>query len=147
MLDPTRKRYPCPRAKEKPQQDSRRGKIVFRIKLITCQKVSEDSNKTLCTPGPRDATGTEPDLPCRRGRIFLYLVLMCSHHLVDYVAPDSAVQSSQQHLAASFFPGQSQEILRSSTSELKAFPGTPDGKFPASSRVRSSRVRVSSQLL
>ena len=100
-----------PRAKEKPQQDSRRGKIVFRIKLITCQKVSEDSNKTLCTPGPRDATRTEPDLPSRRGRVFLYLVLMCSHHLVDYVAPDSAVQSSQQHLAASFFPGQSFSLV------------------------------------
>ena len=35
-------------AKEKPQQDGRRGKIAFRIKP---QRHSEGSNKTLCTPG------------------------------------------------------------------------------------------------
>ena len=29
----------------------------------TCQRCSEGSNKTLCTPGPRDPTETEPDLP------------------------------------------------------------------------------------
>ena len=50
-----------PRAKEKPQQDGRRGEIAFRNKLHTCQKHSEGSNKTLCTPG--DSTETEPDLP------------------------------------------------------------------------------------
>ena len=34
---------------------------MFRIKLHTCQRRSEGSNKTLCTPG--DSPETEPDLP------------------------------------------------------------------------------------
>ena len=33
------------------------------IKVYTCQRCSEGSNKTLCTPGLRDPTETEPDLP------------------------------------------------------------------------------------
>ena len=37
-----KKRYP--RAKEKPQQDGRRGKITFRIKPHTFQRQSEGSN-------------------------------------------------------------------------------------------------------
>ena len=40
-----RKDTPCPRAKEKPEQGGRRGKIVFRIKSHTCQRCSEGSNK------------------------------------------------------------------------------------------------------
>ena len=52
---------PCPRAKEKPPQDGRRGKIAFRIKPHTHQKRLEGSNKTLCVPG--GPTETEPDLP------------------------------------------------------------------------------------
>ena len=36
---------PWPRAKVKPQQDSRRGKITFRIKSHTPQRHSEGSNK------------------------------------------------------------------------------------------------------
>ena len=36
---------PCQRAKEKPQQDGKRGKIAFRIKPHTCQRRSEVSNK------------------------------------------------------------------------------------------------------
>ena len=63
MLDPNKKDTPCPRAKEKPLQDGTRGKISFRIKPHTRHKCSKDSNKTLCTPGPRDLTETEPDLP------------------------------------------------------------------------------------
>ena len=63
MLDPPKKDTPHPRAKEKPQQDSRRGEIAFIIKPHTCQSCSEGSNKTLCAPGPRDPTETEPDLP------------------------------------------------------------------------------------
>ena len=58
---PTKKYTPCPRAKEKPQQDGRRGQIAFRIKPHTCQRHSAVSNKTLCTPG--DSTETETDLP------------------------------------------------------------------------------------
>ena len=66
MLDSTKKtnkqkKTPRPKAKEKPQQDGRRGKIAFRITAHTHQKCMEGSNKTLCTPG--DSTETEPDLP------------------------------------------------------------------------------------
>ena len=61
MRMPTKKYTPCPRAKEKPQQDGRRGQIAFRIKPHTCQRHLAVSNKTLCTPG--DSTETEPDLP------------------------------------------------------------------------------------
>ena len=63
MLDPPKKDTPHPRAKEKPQQDTRRGEIAFIIKPHTRQRCSEGSNKTLCAPGPRDPTETEPDLP------------------------------------------------------------------------------------
>ena len=69
-MDPTNKRYPCPRAKEKPQQDGRRGKITFRIKPHTHQRHLEGSNKTLCAPGPRNSTEIEPELclsVCCRG--------------------------------------------------------------------------------
>ena len=45
MLDPTKKRYPMSKAKEKPQQDGRRDKIMFRIKHLTYQRQSEGSNK------------------------------------------------------------------------------------------------------
>ena len=60
---PWKKDTPCPGANEKAQQDGRRGEITFRIKLHTHQRCLEGSNKTLCTPGPRDPTETEPD-PC-----------------------------------------------------------------------------------
>ena len=55
------KRYPCPKAKENPQQDGRRGEITFRIKLHARQRRLEGSDKILCAPG--DPTETEPDLP------------------------------------------------------------------------------------
>ena len=58
--NPPIKDTPHPRAKEKPQKDGSRGEIIFRIKLHTCQRCSEDSNKTLCTP--KDPTDIEPDL-------------------------------------------------------------------------------------
>ena len=58
---PPKKDTTRPRAKEKPQQDGRRGEILFRIKPHTYQRHSEGSNKTLCTPG--DPTETEPYLP------------------------------------------------------------------------------------
>ena len=35
---------------------------LFRIKPHTHQRCSEDSNKILCTPEPRDPTETEPEL-------------------------------------------------------------------------------------
>ena len=49
---PPEKDTPSPRAKEKPQQDGRRGKTVFKIKPHTFQRYSEGSGKSLCTPGP-----------------------------------------------------------------------------------------------
>ena len=81
-MDPThtKKDTAHSRAKEKPQQDSKRGKITFRTKPHTRQRCLESSNKTLSTPGPRDPTETEPDLclsllqryvsavACHRGR-------------------------------------------------------------------------------
>ena len=48
---------PCPRAKEKPQQDGRRGEIAFRIKLHTRQRRSEGSNKP--------CTNQDPETPQR----------------------------------------------------------------------------------
>ena len=60
MLGSTKKDTPCPRAKEKPQQDGRTGKIMFRIKPHACHRCLEGTNKTLCTSG--DPTETEPDL-------------------------------------------------------------------------------------
>ena len=59
---PPKKDTPNLRAREKPQQDSRKSKITLRTKPHTHQRCSEGSNKTLCAPGPRDSTETEPDL-------------------------------------------------------------------------------------
>ena len=44
-LSATLRRYPCPRAKEKPQQGGQRGEISFRIKPHTHQRCSKGSNK------------------------------------------------------------------------------------------------------
>ena len=46
---PLEKDTPSPRAKEKPQQDGRKGKIT---KPHTCQRCSKASNKTLYTQTP-----------------------------------------------------------------------------------------------
>ena len=45
LLDRPRGETPHPRAKEKPQQDSRRGKFTFRIKPHSHQRRSKGSNK------------------------------------------------------------------------------------------------------
>ena len=52
MLDRTIKDTPRPRAKEKPQQDGRRGEITFRIKPLTCQRCSEGWNKPCAHQDP-----------------------------------------------------------------------------------------------
>ena len=57
---PPQKDTPHPRAKEKPQQDGRRGKVTFRIKPHTQQRRLKGSNNTLCAPG--HSTETEPKL-------------------------------------------------------------------------------------
>ena len=44
---------------------SHQNYTTFRIKLHTHQRCSEGSNKTLCAPGPRNPTETEPELPLR----------------------------------------------------------------------------------
>ena len=51
---PPKKDTPHPRAKEKPQQDSRRRAVIHNIKSQTHYRCSEGANKTSCTPGPRE---------------------------------------------------------------------------------------------
>ena len=74
MLGSTKKRYPTSKSKgevpKRPllfgtsyQKEGRRGEKAFRIKPHSCQRCLEGSNKTLCIPGPRDPTETEPDPP------------------------------------------------------------------------------------
>ena len=48
------------RAKEKSQQDGRRGEVMLRTKPHTHQRCLKSSNKNLCVSG--DPTETEPDL-------------------------------------------------------------------------------------
>ena len=57
-LDPT-KRYPTSKGKGEVPVNDRRGKITFGTKP---HSHLGGSNKTLCAPGPRDPTKTEPDL-------------------------------------------------------------------------------------
>ena len=57
---PPQKATSHPRAKEKPEEDGRRGEITFRMKPHTNQRGLEGSNKNLSTPG--EPTETEPDL-------------------------------------------------------------------------------------
>ena len=52
VLDSTGKDILCSRAKEKPQKDGRRGKIMFRIKPHTHQRCSEGSNKPCAHQDP-----------------------------------------------------------------------------------------------
>ena len=49
-------------AKEKPQQNGGRGKIMFGIKPHTRQRRLEGSNKTCAHQDPETPTETEPDL-------------------------------------------------------------------------------------
>ena len=49
---PPKKDTPHPRAKENPQQDYRRGEIIFRIKPHTPQRHSEGSNNPCAPQGP-----------------------------------------------------------------------------------------------
>ena len=58
MLEQLWEDTPCPRAKEKPHKDSRRGKITFRIKLYLPEML-RGLKHTLCASGPRDPTETE----------------------------------------------------------------------------------------
>ena len=86
MLEPTKNDTSWPRTKWKSQQDGRRREIALRIKPHTNQRGLEGSDKTLCIPGPRDPTETEPEQPlsvcllqrhgsavaCRRDRVSGY---------------------------------------------------------------------------
>ena len=58
MLNPTQKTYLMSQEKGEPQQDCRRGKIMFKI----MPEILEGLKQTLCAPGPRDSTETEPEL-------------------------------------------------------------------------------------
>ena len=62
---PPEKDIPHPRPRRSQGEDGRRGEIALciRIKPHTLQRYREDSNKTLCAPGPRGPPETEPDLP------------------------------------------------------------------------------------
>ena len=51
---PPKKDAPCPRAKETPQQDCRRGAVAFKIKSQTYQRHLEGTSKTLCAPELRE---------------------------------------------------------------------------------------------
>ena len=51
---------PCPRAKEKPQQDGRRVETVFRFNPTSARDAQRA--QTLCIQGPRDPTETETEL-------------------------------------------------------------------------------------
>ena len=46
---------------KEPQKDGKRGEIAFRIKPHT-QEMLRGLKQTLCAPGPRDPTETEPEL-------------------------------------------------------------------------------------
>ena len=59
---PPKKDIPHLRAKEEPQQDGGRGEITFRIKNQKPPETLGQLKQTLCTPGPRDPTQTEPEL-------------------------------------------------------------------------------------
>ena len=55
-------RYPCPRKKEKPQQDGRRGKIMFRIKPHTHQRCSEGLSQPCVHLNTKTPTETKTKL-------------------------------------------------------------------------------------
>ena len=63
MLDPIKTDTPCPRTKEKPQQDCRRAKTTFRIKLHAIRDVWRAQSKTCVHQDPGTPQETEPDLP------------------------------------------------------------------------------------
>ena len=63
--NPWRKDSPCPRAKEKPQQDSRRGAATFRVRPHTHQSRSMGTDKTWCAPGPSE-TNSAPTIDWAR---------------------------------------------------------------------------------
>ena len=52
--NPLKKYTPQRRAKEKPQQDNKKGTITFKIKPHTHQRCLEGTNKTLCTTRLRE---------------------------------------------------------------------------------------------
>ena len=59
------KKTPTSNSKGEAPKDGRRGKIEFRIKPCIHQRCLEDSNKTLCAPGPRDHTDcARPSFEC-----------------------------------------------------------------------------------
>ena len=67
---PPKKDNPYLRAKKKPQQDGRRGTIMFKIKFQTCQRHSEEANKNLCAPGPR-GRNSDPHKRLSHTRIYI----------------------------------------------------------------------------
>ena len=60
-IPPKEQNAPCPRTKEEPQQDGRRGEIMFTAEPYTHQRYSEGSNKAWA----HQDTETEPDQPLK----------------------------------------------------------------------------------
>ena len=58
-LIPPKKDIPRSKAKERPQQDGRKGETTLRIKPLTHQRCSRGLKEILCAPGPRE---TESEL-------------------------------------------------------------------------------------
>ena len=70
----------CPRAKEKPQQEGKRGQIHTENQTPSLPETLRGLKQTLCSSGPRDPTETETELfehllwrygsavACHRGR-------------------------------------------------------------------------------
>ena len=64
-LHPTKERYSTSKGKGEGPTRWQEGEVAFRLKPSTSQTYLEGSNKTLCTPGPRDPTETaRPTFDC-----------------------------------------------------------------------------------
>ena len=75
---PPKKDTLCPRAKEKPQQDGRRGTIMFKIKSQICQRCSEGTKKPLCIPQVREGS-SDPYKRLSQTCLWVFEVLLWRH--------------------------------------------------------------------
>ena len=86
---PPRKDTPCPRAKEKPQQDGRRGEIVSRIKPHACQRCLEGSNKPCVHQDPETPRACSNSCPLSRWWTISSCVVPFSFWLESFPASGS----------------------------------------------------------
>ena len=163
MLDPTKKRFPM--SKEKPQQDVRRGEIVFRIKPHTCQRCSEGSNKNLVCTRTQEKGAVTPqeidsDLPVsvQKSPVEAWVSggrLQCWGHWVQQcmLGPFEGVWHYLHHLHHSLVSSQITGREHSPTHQQKvglkiywAWP-RPSEQDPVSPTVRLSHQEASVNLL